>query len=161
MRFFALNATFILGAAAFPADKVARDGPPTVLSSIQQEFNHAPVSGGAKPFTVAALAKREVAVKAKSLDKREDLAIEVWQDSDQHGRHESFYIRINRCYNLSNGWEDQISSLSVPNGFGCDFFRDIDCNNGDFRLNVPGGNYIANLGTYGFNDIMSSFRCYR
>ena len=27
-------------------------------------------------------------------------------------------------------------------------------------LNVPGGNYIANLGTYNFNDVISSYRCY-
>ncbi|KAF2819261.1 hypothetical protein CC86DRAFT_472098 [Ophiobolus disseminans] len=161
MRFFLPLAAFAMGVAALPASNVVRDGPANILSLVQDAFEHAPVVDGAEPFVIAGSSKRSVAVNAvgKYLVKRA-LVVDIWQNSDRNGRHEGLFTDTNKCYNLGNGWNDQVSSLSVPNGYGCDFFRNNDCNNNDSRLNVPGGVYVANLSTYGMNDMISSYRCY-
>jgi hypothetical protein len=88
---FAIIATLALGVAALPS-KVARDEPVNILSAIQENFEHAPVVDGAAPFVVAAAMKRDVAVgnQESSLVKRA-LVVDVWQDSDKHGRHEGLF----------------------------------------------------------------------
>ncbi|KAH7138608.1 hypothetical protein B0J11DRAFT_574570 [Dendryphion nanum] len=96
----------------------------------------------------------------RAIAKRATLTVDVWMDSDRRGRHEGLITTTQKCYNLGNGWPDEISSLSVPSGFGCIFYRNNGCNNNEHRLTVPGGNYIANLQTYNFNDIISSYLCY-
>jgi hypothetical protein len=90
MRFF-LVAIFALGAAALPS-KVARDEPVNILSAVQEDVGHAPVVDGAAPFVVAAVIKRDVAVgNQKSNLVKRALVVDVWQDSDQHGRHEGLF----------------------------------------------------------------------
>ena len=93
MRFFAPIAAFVLGAAALPASNVARDEPANILAQVQNAFEPAPVVDGAEPFVIAASSKRSVAVEAveDTLAKRATLIVDVWQDSDQHGRHEGLY----------------------------------------------------------------------
>jgi hypothetical protein len=89
---FSLIALFALGAAALPS-KVARDEPVNILSAVQEDVEHAPVVDGAAPFEVAAAAvKRDVAVgnQESSLIKRA-LVVDIWQDSDKHGRHEGLF----------------------------------------------------------------------
>jgi hypothetical protein len=93
MRFFAPIAVLILGAAALLSGNVARDEPINILSTVQEDFEHAPVVDGAAPFVVAAAAaKRRVAVEKQERDLvKRALVVDVWQDSDKHGRHEGLF----------------------------------------------------------------------
>jgi hypothetical protein len=162
MRFVVLTAALALGAAALPAINVARDEPTNTVAPVDVTPEHPPVDDNAEPFIIAASEKRSVAVETeeRSVAKRATLHIDIWIDSDKRGRHEGLYTVTQKCYNIGNGWNDEISSLSVPKGFGCIFYRNKNCSNDDNRLTVPGGNYIANLKKYDFNDKISSYLCY-
>lgn len=93
MRFFASVAALALGVAALPASNIARDEPANILAPVQNTIEHGPVVDGAEPFVVAASAKRSVAVNAaeEGLAKRATLVVDIWQDSDRHGRHEGLF----------------------------------------------------------------------
>ncbi|KAF2825482.1 hypothetical protein CC86DRAFT_383355 [Ophiobolus disseminans] len=154
MRFTAPIAAIILGATAFPSNAIARDetGPANIPAPVQTTVEHAPVVDGAEPFVVDA---------APSLAKRGTLIVEVWQGFFRGERHESLSTQTQTCYNLGNGWSDVISSLSVPNGFGCDFYENGNCGkNGGKQLNVGGGGYVDRLDKYAMNDAITSYRCY-
>ncbi|KAI1193932.1 hypothetical protein F5X97DRAFT_338301 [Nemania serpens] len=121
--------------AALPTDTTA-SGPSNVLSPVQSEHITPALIEGQKPY-VTEVSKRNVAVslggeKAR-MSKRATLIVDIWADSYQGGRHEGLITDTQRCYNLYNGWNDQISSLFVPAGFGCIFYRNNDCNPGDTR----------------------------
>ncbi|KAI0101507.1 hypothetical protein GGR51DRAFT_529959 [Nemania sp. FL0031] len=147
---------------ALPTDTVP-SGPSNVLSPVQGEhITPAPIDGQ-KPY-VTGVSEQNVTASLKGeeagLNKRATLIVDIWADINQGGRHEGLISDTQRCYNLVNGWNDQVSSLSVPSGFGCIFYQNNDCNPNDFRLTVTGAYYVSNVGDYGFNDIISSYLCY-
>ncbi|KAF2678131.1 hypothetical protein K458DRAFT_395201 [Lentithecium fluviatile CBS 122367] len=84
-------------------------------------------------------------------------------NANKGGRHEGLITTTDKCYNLGNGWNNEISSLEVPSGFGCIFYEDNDYNPNDKRLTVTGHYYVANLanavGGIVFNIIISSYLC--
>ncbi|KAF2262027.1 hypothetical protein CC78DRAFT_570008 [Lojkania enalia] len=155
MKFITVSTALFV--AAVSGAPVENQIPPNIEVDLKVLPAFTPVIKGA-PFvsTPGEEVKRDVA----DLSKRATLTVDIWIDANRAGRHEGLITDTQRCYNLGNGWNDEISSLSVPNGFGCIFYRDNGCSNNDYRLTVPGGNYIANLQTYNFNDIISSYLCY-
>ncbi|KAF1847391.1 uncharacterized protein K460DRAFT_363467 [Cucurbitaria berberidis CBS 394.84] len=161
MRFFALTAALIGAVSALPADAVHQSAS-NFLAPEQNIPDTPPVVEGKSAFTSGTASKRDtgIAISNKSLSKRATLVVDVYYDLNGAGRHEGLYTDTQRCYNLGNGWNDQITSLRVPNGFGCIFYRNNGCGVGDYRLTVPGGNFIPDLRTYNFDDIISSYLCY-
>ncbi|KAH8728403.1 hypothetical protein GQ44DRAFT_784119 [Phaeosphaeriaceae sp. PMI808] len=156
MKFSIISAAaFIAAVSAAPAEVTTRE-----LSNIVVPVDvlpvTAPVDNDAAPFTTQALNEKR-GLKSK----RATLVVDVYLDLNGSGRHEGLWTDTQRCYNLGNGWPDEITSLSVPNGFGCIFYRDKNCNNNDYRLTVPGGNFIGDLRVYNFDDIISSYLCYQ
>ncbi|KAH7121182.1 hypothetical protein B0J11DRAFT_590087 [Dendryphion nanum] len=101
-----------------------------------------------------------VPLSKRSIEKRAGLYVDIWIHPNQVGRHEALWTETQRCYGIGNGWNDEISSLSVPNGFGCTFFRDGGCSDRDEWLIVPGGNYIPDLTRWNFDNKISSYICY-
>ncbi|KAF2819299.1 hypothetical protein CC86DRAFT_460450 [Ophiobolus disseminans] len=148
MRFTILTAALISAATALPSS------PSNFLAPVQNIPPTPPVDDNAAPFAIAASEKRDLA-------KRATLIVDVYLDLDGTGRHEGLYTDTQRCYNLGNGWPDEITSLKVPNGFGCVFYRDTNCNNNDNRLTVPGGNFVRDLRVYNMDDKISSYLCYQ
>ncbi|KAI1752064.1 hypothetical protein F4782DRAFT_547332 [Xylaria castorea] len=148
--------------AALPTDTVP-NGPSNVLSPVQSEHITPALIEGQEPYVMGA-SERNVTVSLEGeearLNKRATLIVDIWGDINQGGRHEGLTSDTQRCYNLGNGWNDQVSSLSVPSGFGCIFYQNSNCGSGDFRLTVTGAYYVSNLGDYGFNDIVTSYLCY-
>ncbi|KAF1993525.1 hypothetical protein P154DRAFT_527713, partial [Amniculicola lignicola CBS 123094] len=118
------------------------------------------VHDGDKPYI-----KASGAVTKRSNVMKRTLVVDIWADRDRGGRHEGLISDEQRCYQLGNGWNDQVSSLSVPGGWGCIFYRNNDCGNGDVRLTISNGGYISNLQDYSweginFNDMISAYRCW-
>ncbi|KAJ7256080.1 hypothetical protein C8J57DRAFT_1517812 [Mycena rebaudengoi] len=63
-----------------------------------------------------------------------------------------------QCVNVPGGFNDEISSFGPDDGQDCFIFADAGCvgaQNGPIRF--PG---ISNLKTVGFNDKMSSWKCF-
>ncbi|KAI1129104.1 hypothetical protein F5Y10DRAFT_264419 [Nemania abortiva] len=159
-----ISATFLAAVvAALPADVVPQ-GPPNVLAPVQSIHDTPPVVAGTRPFVSQPAEKRNISTPigdvGTSVAKRATLTVDIWQDINRGGRHEGLITDTQRCYNLGNGWNDEISSLSVPGGFGCIFYEDSNCDPNDFRLTVTGSYFVSNCGDYGFNDIISSYLCY-
>ncbi|KAI1158876.1 hypothetical protein F5B18DRAFT_639305 [Nemania serpens] len=156
--------TLIVGVIALPATS-AYEGPSNRPVSVQNLPDTPEVYDGAQPF-LTLVTKRGVEsapkeVRVIDLSRRTthaSLVIDIWQDSNRGGRHEGLYSDTQVCYELYNGWNDQISSLYVPSGFGCQFYQDGGCS-GSY-LQVPGNYYLPDLLGWSFNDLISSYRCY-
>ncbi|KAI0872700.1 hypothetical protein GGS24DRAFT_502523 [Hypoxylon argillaceum] len=157
------GAVMVAAVAALPADLISQ-GPSNVLAPVQSFHDTPPVVANTEPFVSLATEKRGVSAPIgyveRTVAKRATLTVDIWMDINGGGRHEGLITDTQRCFNLLNGWNDQISSLSVPSGFGCIFYEDINCDNNDHRLTVTGSFFVANAGDYGFNDIISSYLCY-
>ncbi|KAK3303891.1 uncharacterized protein B0T15DRAFT_494392 [Chaetomium strumarium] len=149
-----LAAVFTSLVSAIPAKRAQ----PNIPLDVAIPTSFPPVQDGATPYVTnnADKAKREEAIEGRAA--AATLIVDIWEDADRGGRHEGLYTDTQKCYGLFNGWNDRITSLSVPNGYACYFWSDADCQGN--RLSVPGGNYIANVGVYGFNDVISSYLCW-
>ncbi|KAF2972651.1 hypothetical protein GQX73_g938 [Xylaria multiplex] len=125
--------------AALPAEPVS-SGPSNILSPVQGERVTPAVVEGLEPY-VTGVSKRSSSESLESreaeLHKRATLIVDIWADINQGGRHEGLTSDTQKCYNLANGWNDQISSLFVPSGFGCIFYQNNDCNPNDFHELSP------------------------
>ncbi|KAF1836180.1 hypothetical protein BDW02DRAFT_567224 [Decorospora gaudefroyi] len=107
----------------------------------------------------------------RSMEKRSDTKIEVWASTNKRGRHETLHSDFNKCYNLGNGWNDDIESVTVYATTGCVFYNKGNCNKDDSngrRLTVSGtattGTHVASLldgGSGGLNNMVSSYLCFR
>ncbi|KAF2476868.1 uncharacterized protein BDR25DRAFT_348802 [Lindgomyces ingoldianus] len=51
------------------------------------------------------------------------IGVDVYYDPNGGGRHEKLWVFDNGCFDLGNGWDDQITSLNVPGDVGCNFYR--------------------------------------
>ncbi|GAW27345.1 hypothetical protein SAMD00023353_11200050 [Rosellinia necatrix] len=148
--------------AALPAESVP-SGPPNILSPVQGKHVTPAVVEGLEPY-IPGVSKRSVSESLESrkaeLHNRAILIFDIWEDVNQGGRQECLVSNTQTCYNLENGWNDLVSSLLIPSGFGCIFYQNINCDPFDFQLIVTGAYYVSNVGDYGFNDIISSYLCY-
>lgn len=63
------------------------------------------------------------------------------------------------CLGLGNNFDDQVSSFGPDPGLRCTLYSSWACNDGWTVTSVtnPG---IRDLSVYGFNDVMSGFRCW-
>jgi hypothetical protein len=102
-----------------------------------------------------------VVKRDSGLEKRQTIVVDVYFDNNYQGRHEGLFTDINKCYSLGNGWNDQISSLKVPSGYGCYFYRNTGCDSNDNWLRVTNPLNLPDLRVYDFNDKASSYLCYR
>ncbi|KAJ8133018.1 hypothetical protein O1611_g605 [Lasiodiplodia mahajangana] len=147
--------------AALPTETVP-SGPSNVLSPVQSEHLTPALIEGQKPYVIGT-PQPNVTVSLEGeealLDKRATLVVDIWADINQGGRHEGLITDTQRCYNLGNGWNDQVSSLSVPSGFGCIFYQDSNCNPNDFRRSIYRQRAVAGppYGSRFFSDYLSIY----
>ncbi|XPS76161.1 hypothetical protein M3J09_008219 [Ascochyta lentis] len=75
---------------------------------------------------VTSTAGDDVDPEKRGIEKR-DFGIDIWQDPNQGGRHQTLHVNAQQCYNLGNSWNNAISSLHVPKGHGCIFYKARKC----------------------------------
>ncbi|KAI0538507.1 hypothetical protein GGR58DRAFT_501171 [Xylaria digitata] len=162
MRFYTtlLVGALVADVAASPVGTIYR-GQPNILALLQNIPCPPAVNDNATLFTAPATDTHGIPPPLNDVERRlakwATLVVDIWIDVSQQGRHEGLATDTQRCYNLMNDWNDQVSTLFVLGDFGRILYADTNCNNDDSRLTVPNGNYIANLETHGFNNIISSY----
>ncbi|KAK7045009.1 hypothetical protein R3P38DRAFT_2882090 [Favolaschia claudopus] len=72
-----------------------------------------------------------------------------------------FHGNSGECVNLPSQFNDNISSVGPDSGQDCFFYIDINCSGGQLGpIRSPGISNLNVAATVGFNDHISSFKCF-
>ncbi|KAF2641909.1 hypothetical protein P280DRAFT_288047 [Massarina eburnea CBS 473.64] len=82
--------------------------------------------------------------------------IYVCLDADFKGTCQNFEVEPGKCYNVTDDWNDKISSGGPDKDTFCAAYQNYECNGKAFPFTYPG---IRDLTRYGYSDVISSYRC--
>ncbi|KAF1954750.1 hypothetical protein CC80DRAFT_115185 [Byssothecium circinans] len=82
--------------------------------------------------------------------------IYLCDDAAFKGICENFEVEPGKCYNVTDNWNDKISSGGPDKDTFCAAYPNYDCTGKAFPFTFPG---IMNLSRYGYSDVISSYRC--
>ncbi|KAF8998247.1 hypothetical protein BDQ17DRAFT_1505958 [Cyathus striatus] len=78
------------------------------------------------------------------------------QDLNLNGTCAEVFFNPGACVGVPTNLNDAVTSLSIPNGFVCTIFKNINCQGNNIFIIPPGAN---DLTIQQFNDEMSSLLC--
>ncbi|CAO1597572.1 MAG: hypothetical protein LQ349_001079 [Xanthoria aureola] len=104
--------------------------------------------------TVHQLADGEPEVSIAAVERTH---VKVCKDINFRGRCETLTANKQRCYDLFNGWSNEISAFGPERGTSCTIYDNRGCYGPEYAgIRYPG---ISDLRRVGWNDRASSYRC--
>ncbi|KAI4250182.1 MAG: hypothetical protein L6R40_000354 [Gallowayella cf. fulva] len=120
---------------------------PIASEAAKESINQAATAGSVQ----------ELAIEASPEAAQDVTNILVCINANFSGRCERLRNTKGNCYNLYNGFDNEISSVGPDSGTTCELFDDKYCTGSSVPGIVAPG--IYHLSDYGFNDRASSYRC--